>query len=193
MKRERRAGGLGLALQREHEAVAVEDAGRGRVQRADAGQRRLQRSRLARPTAARDRRRRWRRPVRASASRPATSPWSAATISLPQRAMRDAVRLAEIVEQRPPAHAEPRLEAAGGIIDAGMDHLAVARRGLLAEAGRAPRRRRPSGPAAPARARRRGRSRPAPTTSASASFMAPPASVVSRAFGSIPQPRSSST
>ena len=48
--------------------------------------------------------------------------------------VRDPVRLAMGVEAPPALDAEPRLEAAGGVVDAGMDDLAVARRGLFPDA-----------------------------------------------------------
>ena len=46
MERHHGAGILRVALEREHEGVAVDDAGRGRVQGADAGERRFHREGL---------------------------------------------------------------------------------------------------------------------------------------------------
>ena len=51
-------------------------------------------------------------------------------------AMRDAVVAAVSVERVLAAHAHPRHQAAGRIVDAGMDHLAVARRRHGADAFR---------------------------------------------------------
>src|SRR5881394_2438887 len=49
--------------------------------------------------------------------------------------MRDALFLAVRVEKLTACDAEPLLDAAGRIVDAGVDHLGVARRGLLADRG----------------------------------------------------------
>ena len=50
-----------------------------------------------------------------------------ATISLPLRDMGHAVPLAELVHQSLAFDAEPRLQRAGRIVDAGVDHAAVMR------------------------------------------------------------------
>lgn len=49
--------------------------------------------------------------------------------------MRNAVSLAELVEEVLPADAELRLEAGLSVVDARVDDLAVARRGLGADGG----------------------------------------------------------
>lgn len=45
------------------------------------------------------------------------------------------MRLAQLVQQVPPADAEPRLEAGAAVVDARVDDLAVARRGFRADGG----------------------------------------------------------
>lgn len=45
------------------------------------------------------------------------------------------MRLAQLIEQVPPADAEPRLEAGFAVVDARVDDLAVARGGFCADGG----------------------------------------------------------
>ena len=47
--------------------------------------------------------------------------------------MRNAVRFTVAVELLSPRHAEPRFQRAGGVVDAGMNHLAVARASARAD------------------------------------------------------------
>jgi hypothetical protein len=133
-EREGRSRRLRIAPQRQHVGVAVEDAGRRRQQRADAGEIRLHRLRLGarqqfQPLDA----------IGGAAARQRLQPAEFALVGgddqLAAAPMRDAMRLAIGIEPRPALDAEPRLQAARGVIDAGVDHLAVARRGLLAGRG----------------------------------------------------------
>ena len=66
-------------------------------------------------------------PLARSLSSPATSAWSCATISLPQRLKRDAVRFTELVEHPRAGDTVPGLQRSSRIVDAGMNHLAVVR------------------------------------------------------------------
>src|SRR6185295_18794721 len=52
---------------------------------------------------------------------------------LADAAVADAARLAVVIEPLAPGHAQPRFPAAGRIVDAGVDDLAVARAGLAAD------------------------------------------------------------
>ncbi len=126
-ERHQRAGRLGLALQGQHVGVAVDDAGRRRDQRGGAGQRSVP-ARAPRPRTARASLRP--RSPRRGALMPASlasSSAEVATISLPQLRC-GTPRSRQKCVQRPPAgDAEPRHQAAGGVVDAGVDHLAVAR------------------------------------------------------------------
>ena len=125
-KREDGAVILRLALQREHEGVAVEDAGLGREQRADALQRRLHRARLLRAQEA--------QPLHAIDAALFGDGCNGGKLGivagddqLAAFAMRHAMRGAEFIEAATALDAELRLGAAGGIIESAMDHLAVAR------------------------------------------------------------------
>ena len=127
------AGFFGVAAQRQHEGVAVDNAGGRREQRGVAVQRRLQRAcglaakglqvehaigfgvrpdRLQLCGFLRRRR----------------------NDQLAAIAMRDAVIAAIAIERALAADAHPRHQASCRIIDAGVDHLAVARRGDGADA-----------------------------------------------------------
>ena len=120
------AGVLEIAAQRQHIAVAVDDAGFRRVQRADAGELRLQRA----------------RGIAADQFQALDAVDAALHLDLPDLvelrlvggddelaafAMRHAMRDTEFVEPAPPAHAVAPAQRAGGVIHAAMDDLAVAR------------------------------------------------------------------
>ena len=127
-QRQHRTIGFGIALQREHQAVAVDDAGRRRQHRSRAVQRRFQRDRLC-------------------GTQPGQIVHAAGLAALHQRAqcaflrcvgghhqlaatpVRDAMRLAVVVQQLTPAHAQPGLQRPRGVVQAGVDDLAVARTG----------------------------------------------------------------
>ena len=66
-------------------------------------------------------------PFSISAVSSLTSSWDDATTIFPILWWRNSVRRAELVRQLISAHAVPRLERAGRIVDSGMNHAAVAR------------------------------------------------------------------
>jgi hypothetical protein len=125
---------LGLAEQRQHQAVAVDDAGRGRQQRVMAGKCRLQRGELdgvdpaqivhavgARALGDRLQRRRLRRSA-------GDHQLAAARVAYP-------VLRAPGVQALAALHAQAGLERAGRVVQPGVDHLAVARADAGAEGG----------------------------------------------------------
>ena len=130
----RAAGVLEIALERQHEGVAVDDAGDGREQRRLAPECRLELARLgtAQPAQA------------AHAVRGRASLDRLQRLDLRRRrrddelaaaAMADAARLAIGIERFAAGDAEGRLERPGSVVEAGMDDLAVARAGAVADAG----------------------------------------------------------
>ena len=100
-----------------------------------------------------------------AAARPA--PALAATTSLPQRRWPTPRASQYGYSSRRPATHRRRLQRAGRVVEAGVDDLAVARAGAVADARRRPRGRASRGRAAPARARTARPTTPAPTTTAS--------------------------
>ena len=121
-----RARILGVAAQRQHEGVAVDDAGRGREQRGVAIQRRLQRPRLGAG----------KRLQVVDAIGLGMRPDRLQLLGFLRRgrddqlaaiAVRDAVIPAIPIEGALAADAHPRHQAARLVVDAGVDHLAVAR------------------------------------------------------------------
>ncbi len=122
---QRSAGHLQIALQREHQAVAVDDARLGRQQCGRAVQRRLELPRL-----------RGRKPLQFDTVGGGLLARRLERGMLFRRGghhqlaaapVRHAVRNAEIVELRAPPHAQPRLQRTGRVIQTRVDHLAVAR------------------------------------------------------------------
>ena len=120
------AVGLGVAAKRQHQGMTVDDAGRGRKQRSLTDERGLQRARLraAQPNEI----------VHAVGfglgfDRPKLLDLGGVhrdqELSAPL--VRDAEVPAKLVQHRLAVNAQPRLVEAGGIVDAGVDHLAVAR------------------------------------------------------------------
>ena len=122
------SGIFGIAAQRQHEGVAVDDAGGGREQGCVAIQRRLQCARgIAREglqikhaigLGVSPDRLQFRGLIRRRRDDQLTAV-----------AMRDAVIAAVLIQRALAADAHPRHQAPRRIIDAGVDHLAVARRG----------------------------------------------------------------
>ncbi len=130
-----RAGVLGVAAQRQHVSMAVDDAGGRREQGGVAVQRRLQRARGLAGEGLQvehaigfgmgpDRLQLFGFLRRGRDDQLAGIP------------MRDAVIPAVFIERALAADAHPRHQASGGIVDAGVDHLAVARRRDRADAFR---------------------------------------------------------
>ncbi len=128
-----RAGRLGLALIGQHEGMAVDDAGRGREKAAQRGEGRLQAPQLAgierhevldavrggaRPNAVQERQ----------------LLLGTGDDQLAEALVRHAMRRAIGIEAALALDAGQRLEAVLRIVDPGMDHLAVARGGLEADA-----------------------------------------------------------
>ena len=128
-----RPGILRVALQRDHEPVTVDDPGRRRQQRAAAPQVGLQRHRLggAQHPHALD-------PVGLrpllDARQHRVFPRIGRHDQLAAVAKRHSLLGAELIQRPPPGDAEPGHQTARRIVDPGMDHLAVARRGLAADA-----------------------------------------------------------
>jgi hypothetical protein len=127
------AGVLGLSLQGEHVGVAVDDPGGGGVQRGRAAQRGLHRARLGFRQQA--------QVGHAVGGGALADPLQPAGLLLRGRddqlaaiVVRHAAVAAEIVEAALAVDAGARDQAAGGVVDAGMDDLAVAGRGLGADA-----------------------------------------------------------
>ena len=155
---ERAAGVLEVAQVGEHQRMAVDDAGHRGEQRRFAREGRLE---LARFGAA--------QPAQAFDAVAERAPLDRAQrLDLRRRRrddelaaapMADAARLAIGIEQAPAGDAEPRLQRAGRVVEAGVDDLAVARADAVADAGGRLRGRGSRGRAARARARRRGRPR----------------------------------
>jgi hypothetical protein len=168
-QRERAAVALEVAEVGQHQRMAVDDPGDRRQQRGFATQRRFERDRLA-PASQR-------RPARRSP--PRGGRWSASESAcagvrrddeLAAAPMRHAVRLAVRVQLLAAGDAEARLQRGRRVVQAGMDHLAVARADAVADAaGRLEER------ASRARARERAPIAspitPAPTTTASTRSM----------------------
>ena len=126
LERDHGAVGLGVAAQRQHEGVAVDDAGRGRQQRPLRDQRGLERARLlaAEPDEIGDAvglGLGFERGELVDLSRVHRHQELAASL------VRNAELLAERVQHRFAVDAEPRLVEPRRIIDAGMDDFAVAR------------------------------------------------------------------
>ena len=132
MKRKRCAAALGVALQRQHVAVAVDDAGGGREEGGRAFQIGLERHRLGRA-----------HEPHALHAVGFGAPLDLGELlalgfvggddQLAAIEMRHAVRLAVGIEKPPTGHAGARHQAPLGIVDAGMDHFGIARRGLGAD------------------------------------------------------------
>ncbi len=128
-QRDRRTGSLGLALVGEHQRVAVDDPGRRRQEGRDAVQFRLEAPRLRRVEAfeiidAIDARR-VRNPVERRKLRLAGG-----DDDLAELRVREPMLAAIGVEATAALDAGRRLQAVLGIVDAAVDDLAVARRGL---------------------------------------------------------------
>ncbi|OWK19426.1 hypothetical protein AJ88_41205 [Mesorhizobium amorphae CCBAU 01583] len=123
---ERRAGGFGVAVQRQHQRVAVDDAGRRRQQRAGAGQMRLKAFRLlARQqfeigNAAALR-------IGPDRLQPVELRRFDGNDQLAGAGMADAALAAIGIEPFAPFDAEPRLQASRRIVDAGVDDFGIAR------------------------------------------------------------------
>ena len=122
---------LRLALERQHVAMAVDDAGRGREQARHAPERRLHPGEVARVERCEvvDPVRRRRRgdplePVRLGRAR---------DDDLAEPAVRHAMARAEGVERLAARAAEGGLGAVPGIVDAGVDHLGIAGAGVAAD------------------------------------------------------------
>ena len=123
---------LGIAEVREHERVAVDDAGRGRVQRGDAAQLGLERERLLA-----------RHPHHVGDAIGVRLPLDFLQLrqlffvggddQLAAAPVRDAVRDAVLVKKPVSLHAARRLEAALRVIDSRMDDFRVARAGVRAD------------------------------------------------------------
>src|SRR2546422_212134 len=132
LQREHRAVRLGVAEVREHQRVAVDDAGRGRVERGDAVQLGLERERLLA-----------RHPhhvgdaigVRLSLDFLQLRQLFlvAGDDQLAAAPVRDAVRDAVLVEQPLSLHAARRLEAAFRVIDSRVNDFRIARAGVRAD------------------------------------------------------------
>ena len=134
-QRQHRTMRFGVALQREHQAMAVDDAGGRRKHRRRAMQRGLQRGRLG-------------------GAQPGQVVHTAGPAALHQRAqrallrlfgghhqlaataVRDTMGLAVVVEQLTPAHAQSGLQRPGRVVKAGVDDLAIARAGTGADGRR---------------------------------------------------------
>ncbi len=127
------AGRLGIALIGEHQRMAVDDAGRGRDEAADRGERRLDPAQLVGADifeiadAVGHR-------AGADAVEQGELAFLASDDQLAEPLVRHAALGAIGVEHLAPGDAGARLETALRIIDAGMDDLAVARRSLEADA-----------------------------------------------------------
>src|SRR6267378_1093359 len=129
---EHRPARLGIAEVREHQRVAVDDSGRGRVERGDAVQLGLERERLLA-----------RHPhhvgdaigvrLRLDFLQLRQLPFVAGDDQLAAAPVRDAVRDAVLVKQPFPCHAAGRLEAAFRVIDARVNDLGIARAGVRAD------------------------------------------------------------
>jgi hypothetical protein len=126
------AGVLRLALQAQHQPMAVDDAGRRRQQGGDAADRRLQAPRLRRlqPLQVGDA---VDRGLALQGREVADLRGRGGDDQLADAAVADAARLAIVIEPLAPGHAQPCLPAAGRIVDAGVDDLAVARAGFAAD------------------------------------------------------------
>ena len=129
------AGVFHVAQQAEHQAVAVDDAGGRRQQRGLAGQVRLQRQRLG-----------LREQLQithavggcalADGTQLVHLRRAGGDYQLAAAPVRDAAFGAVAVQKLFPLHAQPRLEGTLRVVDARVDHLAVARAGGGAEAFR---------------------------------------------------------
>ncbi len=133
VKGQRRAGIFGFSTQRQHERVAVDDAGGRRQQGSVAIQRRLHGARLIAGEGFEI--------VDAIGFGVSLDRGQLCGLFRRRRddqlaaiAMGNAVLPAILVQRVPAADAHPRHQAAGRIIDAGVDHLRVARRGHGADA-----------------------------------------------------------
>ena len=128
MKSKGRAGIFGVAAQRQHKGVAVDDPCGGREQRGVAVQRRLQR---ARHVTGEGLQVEHAIGFRVSPDRLQFCGFfrRGCDDQLAAIAMRDAVVAAIFIQRTLAADAHPRHQASRGIIDAGVDHFAVARRG----------------------------------------------------------------
>ena len=125
-ERDHRARVLGLAEKGEHQRVAVDDSGGRREQRGCGAHRGFQLPRLGAVDQyeivdAVRRRLGLQRLQRRDA------PGFRGDDHLAEAAVRHAAARAIVVERVAAGDAEPRLEAAGRVVDAGVDHLAVAR------------------------------------------------------------------
>ena len=133
VKREHRAAVFGVALQREHEGVAVDDAGRGRVQCGDGGERGLHRPRLVAADQPRI--------GNAIGQRLRMQRFERCDLALLHRhdelaaaPVRHAMRFAIGIQRLAPFDAQPRFQRAARVVQPGVDDLAVARAGARADA-----------------------------------------------------------
>ncbi|MNQ55865.1 hypothetical protein D3C85_699690 [compost metagenome] len=126
MERQRPATGFDIALQRQHQPVGIDNPGGRRPQRGDAGQRRFKLPRLigVQPLQV----------INAVAPplfqqhlQGRTLRFNGGDDQLAQALIADAALIAEGVEALLALHAQLRLEAAAGVIDAGVDHFGIAR------------------------------------------------------------------
>jgi hypothetical protein len=124
---------LQVALQRQHEGMAVDDPGLGRMQRRHAGERRLHRARRVGADQL--------QPLDAVDLALFGDPLDLGGLfrvgrddQLADLAVRHAVARAERVQLAPALHAVLRALRGGRIIHAGVDHLAVARGHAIADA-----------------------------------------------------------
>ena len=128
---QRRAGPLGVAQQRQHQAVAVEDAGRFRIQPGDRPHRRFQAADFGggeRP----ERHAVGRRPLGVTGQRRQFR-FLAGHQHLADPAMGDTALGAVAIQQRLASHAQLGLERTRRVVEAGVDDFGVMRRGLSAE------------------------------------------------------------
>ena len=127
MERDVRAVAFGVALQREHVLMAVDDARLRRIHRLDALELRLHRHRLGAAERVEGPLTRFSMPFCSIAASCGTWLRAVATSSLPQRWCGTPCALAEFVEHRAAAHAQLGLQRPARIVDARVNHLAVAR------------------------------------------------------------------
>ena len=122
----------------------VDDAGVRRVQPGDPAGVRLELLDAVRVDAPQTRARRWR--GRGARARPAARARceSVATITLPQRSLRDSPLGAVLVQLARALHAQPRLQRAGLVVDAGVDHARVVAGLMAAHSSARARARRPT-------------------------------------------------
>ncbi len=123
MKDQRRAPGFGISLQRQHQAMGVDDAGGRRPQRSNARQLRLQRLGVLQPLQVID--------AIAPALLQQTLQGHTLRIiggddQLAQTLIADAALVAVSVKALLALHAQLRLETPARVIDTGVDHFGIA-------------------------------------------------------------------